>query len=412
MRNILIVLFLFQFIFDLYLDYVGYIGDSSPETKTKILKYFMEEDILKGIEYNRARFAIGIFTFCIKNLAILFLAFSKYPGKLEDYCAKISKDNFFFTTVLYVFFIYTVYTLIFLPFSYYFSFVLEHEFGFSNMSVAFWFWTKLKSYLISMPILAIVSSAALYMIKKVRFYWIFAVPLGGVVLGFISSILYPLLILPIFYTTEPIAAGSLRDKIVSLAKSSNVPVNEIYIIKESEYSKHTNAFFVGFGEQKKIYLYDTLISSNTEGEIISVLAHEIGHWKHDHQVKGIAIEFVFSLIQFSVLYFILNILKKKGDISVREFHSPATVPVFLLTLGIISSFFQPLDMYISRSMEAQADYEALLLTNDKESFISAEIKLAKENKSRLDIHPLIEMLRHSHPKTLDRIQMAEDYKVK
>jgi len=409
MKKSIVAIFFLTFAIEITLKILSYIGDPTDTTRKLILTYFTEEDIKAGIEYHRSGFATSFILSIIKNLFLIWFVFSKYPKKLEDIISAIAKNKFWLSIILFVTSIYTVLTILSLPLSWYFGFYLEHQFGFSNMSIGFWFWTELKSFLLTLPFLNFGALVAIYIIKKLRFYWVFVVPVSGVIAGLVISVLYPIFILPMFYKTEPIQDGSLKTKIVSLAKKSDVNASEIFVIKESEYSKHTNAFFVGFGDRKKIYLFDTLIQTNSESEIISVLGHEIGHWKFNHQLWGILFEFIGSLFEFLLIYFILSNLRNSNQI--REFHSLSTIPIFLLLSGIISSLSHPISSTISRKMEASADKYALVSTNDTKAFISSEIKLAKENKSRLDVNPIVEFWKYSHPKTIDRIKMAEEYKI-
>ncbi|MDX1957295.1 MAG: M48 family metallopeptidase [Leptospiraceae bacterium] len=410
MKELLISVFFLEFAIELVLKGLGYNGDNSPETRKEILKYFTEANIQAGIEYARSGFSVGLVLFIVKKLFFVWFVFSKFPKKLENYFSALSGHKNYLTIIFYFTFLDLALTLLLLPFSWYFGFYLEHQFGFSNMSFGFWIWTELKTFLVSWVFFIPTVLIALFIIQKIRFLWVFVVPIAGVVLGLITSVLYPILILPLFYTTEPIAEGSLKNKILELSKKANINSSEIYIIKESEYSKHTNAFFVGFGDNKKIYLFDTLIQTNTESEILSVLGHEIGHWKFNHQLIGIGIEFLSSVFLFLFLYFILSRFRNSGEID--EYHSLSTVPLMIFVYGILSFFLNPIDSTISRKMEADADYEALVLTNDKKSFISSEIKLAKENKDRLNPNGIVVFWKYSHPKTMDRIKMAEKYKVK
>ncbi|HMZ59375.1 MAG TPA: M48 family metallopeptidase, partial [Leptospiraceae bacterium] len=305
MKKILIIFFAAELVWKLVLKYLNYEGDSSPETRARILKFFTEADITVGQEYSRSGFYAGLGSFAVKNILMFFMAFSPLSARLEDIVKKWSRDREWLTNMLFVLAAYTVMTVLFLPLDFYFSYVLEHKFGFSNMTVGAWFWRECKNFILGAVFMTIAVLPSLWIIKKVQFYWIFIVPTAGIIFGLFMSVVYPVLILPVYYDVEKIQEGSLKTKIMKLADSSKIPVSEIFIIKESEYSNHTNAFFVGFGDNKKIYLYDTLIKKNSEEETISVLAHEIGHWKYNHQIKGIVYEFIFSLLEFGLLYFCL-----------------------------------------------------------------------------------------------------------
>jgi len=410
MKKTIITTFIVLFLFELFLSFLSYRGSSSPELHSEILKYFTQEDILKGETYARSGFGISIAGNIIFALMILILSFTSLTQKLETFCAGLSKNRFFLTSIYFIVILYIISRLMSLPFDFYFSYISEHRFGFSNMSLGFWFWTRLKSFLIVLPFVSIIGSLALLIIKKFRFYSVFIVPAGGLIIGLAMMIIYPLVILPLFYDIKAIDNPHLEKRIIELANKSGVNIDKIYVIKESDYSKHTNAFFVGFGNHKKIYLYDTLIKTNTEPEVISILAHEIGHWKYNHNMKGVVLGFLLSLGVFLIIYYYMKKILVQSGFSMDKMHSPSVIPLYLLLFYLFSNFTNPVEMAVSREMEKSADYYALEVTRDPDSFISSEIKIARDNSSRLNKHPLPVFFRASHPITIDRIKMAEKYK--
>ncbi len=338
------------------------------------------------------------------------MSFTLLSKKLETFCAGLGKNRFFLTAVIYIAIFSFIWNLIALPFNFYLSFIKEHRFGFSNMTTGFWFWTQAKSFFLGLIMFTLTGSAALLAIKKFKFYSVFIVPVGGLIIGLAMTILYPLAILPLFYEIKPVDNHSLEKRIVEVAKKSGVNVDKIFVIKESDYSKHTNAFFVGFGSHKKIYLYDTLIQNNSESEVISILTHEIGHWVYNHNIKGIVSGFLLSLAGFLLIYYCVKRMQTESDYSIGEMHSPSMIPVYLILFTIFSGITGPVENIVSRKMEANADYYSLQITNDPDSFISSEIKLARSNSSRLNKHPFPAFFRDSHPATIERIKMAEMYK--
>jgi len=410
MKKTIIIAFSALFLFELFLSYLGYRGSTSAELHNEILKYFTPEDILKGEAYSKSGFGISIIKNIIFSVMLLVMSFTPLSKKLERFCEKLSKNRLFFTSVLYMAIIYFLLTIILLPFNFYLSYIAEHRFGFSNMTMGFWFWTKFKSSALILVFVSLAGASALLAVKKFRFYSVFIVPSGGLVIGLAMMIIYPLAILPMFYEITTIENPSLEKKIVQTAEKSGVTVDKVYVIKESDYSNHTNAFFVGFGSHKKIYLYDTLIKKNSEAEVISILTHEIGHWVYNHNLKGILVGFILSLGVFLVVYYCVEKLQKQAGSLIGSIYSPSAVPLYILLFILFSSFTNPLEMAVSRKMEVDADYYALVMTGDPDSFISSEIKIARDNSSRLNKHPLTSFFRSSHPAVIDRIKMAEIYK--
>ncbi|EPG72437.1 peptidase, M48 family [Leptospira fainei serovar Hurstbridge str. BUT 6] len=384
-------------------------GDVSPEMHETILKYFTEEDIRNGIEYERRGFFASLASDLLDFLLAGLIVFTPLSIKLENYLLRKTNNRFYLSVALFLLILSFAKFLIELPFSFYFGYVLEHEFGFSAMTISDWIIFTGKSLAVGIVIMTLIGLGAAYILRRFQDIWKYLIPLGALVLGLLFSVLFPILITPIFYEYHPIEEGSLKHKIVQLCDRAKIEVSEVYIINESKYSGHTNAYFTGWGSNRKIFLYDTLIKNHTEEEVISVLGHEIGHWIHNHQIKDIGINTLETLALCFILSFIFLRVKQEGKIPLKEFYSPSTLPFLFLILSLIGTLTKPAWSTFSRTQEAEADMEALILTNDKKAFIGAEQKLAKDNKSRLNPNRLEVIYNHSHPTTLERIEMAEKY---
>jgi STE24 endopeptidase len=405
-RNIIIV-FITLFIFRLILSILDYKGDSSP---SEILKYFSPEDIANGEAYARRGFGVAIVRNIIFAMILLGMSFTSLSVKLEQFCMKLTGKRYFFSSICFISILYSSAALISLPFNFYFSYIFEHRFGFSNMTIGFWFWTWFKQFMIILLSVSFIGALALAVIRKFRFYSVFIVPMGGLIIGLAMMVIYPTVILPVFYDIKVINNLQLENKIIDLADKTGIYFDQIFVIKESDYSKHTNAFFVGFGNNKKIYLYDTLLQNNSEPEVISILAHEIGHGVYNHNLKGVITGFFISLVVLIFIYLIVRKVQAESNNSIGEIHSPSMIPLYLLLFTLIMNFTNPVENVISRSMERNADFYALTVTGDPESFISSEIRIAKDNRSRLNRHPLPAFFRSSHPSAIERIKMGERFK--
>jgi len=410
MKKNVIITFILLFLFRLLLSFFDYHGSDSPELHSEILKYFTPEDIVNGEAYARRGFGIAIARNFIFAVIILVMSLTSLSTRLEKVCETLTRQRFFFASFCFIVILYSSAAFLSLPFNFYFSYIMEHRFGFSNMTMGFWIWTWFKSFILEIFSISIIGALALVVVRKFRFYSVFVVPMGGLIIGLMMMIVYPAVILPLFYDIKAIDNPQLEKRIIELADKTGVSVDKIYVINESDYSKHTNAFFVGFGAHKKIYLYDTLIKNNSEAEVISILAHEIGHWEYNHNLKGVVLGFMMSLFAFMLIYHVVNKMQSEPGNSIGEIYSPSIIPLYLLLFLIISAFTNPAENIISRNMEKNADYYALNVTGDPDAFISAEIRIAKDNKSRLNRHPLPAFFRSSHPAAIERIKMAELYK--
>jgi STE24 endopeptidase len=388
-----------------------HLGDNSPETIERILRYFGQEDIELGSAYSKAGFPVYISFVIFKEFLLFGFLWSGYSIILEDYCLQLGGTSRFLRNAYFFGIIFFANFLIGLPFSYYFGFHLEHEFGFSNMSFGFWVWTKVKSTFLNAFFTIIGAIIVSWVISSFKKTWFLIVPIGGLLVGLFTILIYPIVILPLFYDLAPIQEGSLKESIAKLTQKTGIEFSEINIIKESEYSNHTNAFFTGYGSKKRIYLYDTLIQKHSEKEVISVLAHEIGHWEYDHNLKGIVLSFISSLGLFWILHlFFLRL--QNSDLPIKSTPSPTNLIYIYFLFQILNFFINPIESIVSREMERNADYYALEVTGDPETFISSEIKMAKDNKSRLNPHPWTYFFWHSHPSTMERIEMGESFQRK
>ncbi len=410
MKKMLFIAYFLKIILIFILKYLSYVGDNSIETQENILRYFSVEDIKIGEEYSRKGFIISIISNSIDIFILVSLTFFGFAKKLETYLESKSKNSFLVTSVLFIIFCYTINFIIDLPFSYYFEYLLEHQFGFSNMTLGSWLLLNLKNFTLGLAGVILTGLGLIYLLKFFTKTWVFLVPISSILLGLILSILFPIFITPLYYDYAEIESGSLKDKILVLCERENINISNIYIINESEYSNHTNAYFTGWGNDRKIFLYDTLIKNHSEEEIISILGHELGHWKYNHQINDILLSGIILFIGCLLTKKIFELCKTENSLRLDYIYSPSSLPLLILIFSILNFINSPLESYLSRKDETEADMEALHLTNDKESFISTEIKMAKDNKSRLNPHPLVEWFYYSHPKTIDRIKLAEEYK--
>jgi STE24 endopeptidase len=252
--------------------------------------------------------------------------------------------------------------------------------------------------------MSLVIFAGLWLIKWSPEYWWFWVWSFLFLFSIFIMYISPYVIEPLFNKFTPIEDEALKERIVGLTEKGGIHTSRILRIDASKRSKHTNAYFTGIGKTKRIVLYDTLLESMSQDEILSVLAHEIGHWKKKHLLKTLAAVEVFSLISLYVSYrliqsdFLLGLFNISADTIFAKF------VILGFIAGILSIVLQPIVNFFSRRYERQADRISYELTKDVESMVSALVKLSKENLSNLYPHPLYVALYYSHPPILDRIR--------
>ena len=288
-----------------------------------------------------------------------------------------------------------------IPFSYYKTFVIEERFGFNKSSPALFFIDKLKGWLMTIIVggglLALV--IWFYQISGALF-WVYAWIVFAV-FALVMNMFYAKLIVPLFNKQTPLEAGSLREKIERYAATVGFKLNNIFVIDGSKRSTKANAYFSGFGSEKRITLYDTLLNDLEEEEIVAVLAHEVGHYQKNHIIINLITSIVLTGFTLWLLgiFITMPIFSEALGVSQPSFH------IGLIAFGIlyapisgITGFFMSL---LSRKFEYQADDYAKD-TYAGEPLIRSLKKLSRNSLSNLTPHPLYVKLHYSHPTLLQR----------
>jgi STE24 endopeptidase len=296
-----------------------------------------------------------------------------------------------------------LFVLIDLPFNYYQTFVIEERYGFNRSTVKTWAADQAKSFAVSTLLLLIVAVPVLLLFRWLpHYWWLWAFAVMAVIqLGL--TVLYPIVIAPLFNTFEPLKDEALAKKVEDLIRSTGMKAGGICQMDAGRRSSHSNAYFTGLGNTKRVVLFDTLLEAHTHDEILAVLAHELGHYKRRHILKGFLLSQVMSftglfltaqLLQWDMLYSTFGIAES------RPYAAFFTVAVFWRKVGY---FVQPLLMAYSRKNEREADRFAAELMGSGEALALAFKKLAAHNLANLVPHPLYVWLYYSHPPIPERV---------
>ncbi len=348
-------------------------------------------------------------------LMVVLLCGMMYGGKtsfsfwLQDKVSEYTGTNPWAVTAGYMTVLLVGYTIIFLPYSWFKGFYLEHKYDLSNQTFLKWIWDETKSLAISL-ILAILVFEIFYAFMRGtgQYWWVWAAGVW-IVLQVVLGMLFPVLILPLFYKTTKLDRPDLEEKINELAANAGVNVVGLFQINFSEKTKKANAALAGLGKTKRIMLGDTLLDEFDDKEVINVLAHEFGHFYHQHIWKLMAVSSVLAFGGMWLANFILNKSAGLLGLEAEQISTIATVPLFILALSIFGLITMPLTNIMSRYFERQADRYALDTTKDSEGFISAMERLADQNLANKEPHPAIEFLLHSHPSIARRVEFARKY---
>jgi STE24 endopeptidase len=287
--------------------------------------------------------------------------------------------------------------------------------GMSNLDLAGWLREHYLAFAIQTACEAIllVGFYALLIVLP-RMWWLIA-PLGASAFAVAYAFLSPILISPLFNDFTPLSETRWQDqqsRVRALIDKAGIPVEEILVMNASKQSKHTNAYFAGFGSTRRIVLYDNLLKEHTPDEIESVLAHEIGHWQHDHIVKGILLGMLAALGGCLLLDRLLRGAMGRPPWQLTSKADPAGLPIVLFAMYLGSWIAMPVENAVIRHFEVQADQASLELAGQPEAFIRCEQKLARVNKSNVAPTPWNAWLFNTHPTTVERIRMAEEWKTR
>jgi len=289
------------------------------------------------------------------------------------------------------------------PLQWYNTFVLEEKFGF-NKTTATTFWLdKVKGYLIGIVIGGPVIWLLLFLIDRLGpGFWIyFLIAISA--FSFFINVFYTSLILPLFNKLTPLPEGELKEAIQSYSKTVSFPLESIYVIDGSKRSSRSNAFFSGLGKKKKIVLYDTLIENHSITELISILAHEVGHYKKKHVIQS----FALSIVQSALMLFLLSLMIQNQELSYALGGQQISVHLNLLAFGMlytpVSKLLGLFFNLFSRKNEYQADAFAAN-TSDGSALQAALKKLSVDNLSNLWPHRWYVFFNYSHPPLIQRLR--------
>ena len=292
-----------------------------------------------------------------------------------------------------------------LPFDYYRQFVLEQRFGFNKMTIKLWLADMLKGVaigaVIGLPLIWVV----LVLMEKAGFWWWLYAWLVWSGFQLLMMVLFPTVIAPLFNKFTPLADDSLKTRIEGLMRRVGFASKGLFVMDGSKRSAHGNAYFSGFGANKRIVFFDTLLARLAPQEIEAVLAHELGHFKLKHIVKRIAVMFAVSLGFLALLGFLKTRTWFYDGLGVDPlFASDAMALIlFMLVLPIFTFVLSPLSSITSRKHEFEADAFAATHTNARD-LVSALVKMYQDNASTLTPDPLHSAFYDSHPPATVRIR--------
>ena len=398
---LLISIILFNFIKDYFLDYLNskFFDKKIPENLSDI---YDKEKYQKSQDYKKTLYKFGKISKAY-SLTILLLFFFLDGFLLVDNFARSVFESELLISLSFFGIIFFGSDILNLPFSLYSIFIIEEKFGFNKTTFRIYFFDKIKSWFITILFGGGILSFIIFQFETVGkdFWivaWVFITTISILINGFYAQI-----IVPLFNKQTKLEEGNLKNDIEKYSKKVGFDLSNIFVIDGSKRSTKANAYFSGFGKQKRVTLYDTLLNKLNDNQIIAVIAHEIGHYKKNHIIFNL----IFSTIQTGLMLYILSLLiympifSEALGIQSHSFH------IGLITFSIlyapISEIFSLIFNVFSRKFEYQADHYAKETFNSKH-LIEALKVLSKDSLSNLTPHPKYVWWHYSHPTLAQRIK--------
>ena len=355
----------------------------------------------KAVEYTLAKSRFGrkqlVFDAVILGAVLLS---GVLPGLYDFFVNRFGGDMV--SDAAYLFTVGVLLSLPSMPWDWVEQFRLEERFGFNTSDQKTWWMDRVKGLVLSLilgfPLLLLI----LWLIPLTgAWWWLWA---WALVFGFqlLMVVLAPIIILPLFNKFTPLPEGALRDRLLRLGERTGFHSKTIQVMDGSKRSRHSNAFFTGFGSFRKIVLFDTLINQLSEVELEAVLAHEIGHYKKKHILKMLAGSALGLLFAFFVIGLLANQPWLYEPFGFKQGSIVPALLLFSLLSGTVTFWFTPLFNLLSRKFEYEADAYAAETMSEPSSLIGALRKLNEKNLSNLTPHPLYSGFYYSHPTLIER----------
>lgn len=365
----------------------------------------MEDELtLKAKHYSHIKYRVAIAdTLYFLLLLILFqgLGLSLF---LANSITRATR-YYYLSIAVYLLIILIAYYILDFPFNLYRSFILEHKFNLSQQKIKNWFKDQLKEICLSLIIFIILGEAFYYILNRFATGWWIVISIFWIFFSVILTKLTPAWIIPLFFKYKKLSDNMLRERILSLAQKMKIKILDVFEIDFSKKTLKANAAFVGIGKTKRVILADTLKDKYTYDEIEVILAHEFAHYRLRHLLKLLLVNSTGIILSFYLIFKTSNyFLRLLGMDSLKTI---AAFPIILIYITIFGIITVPLQNYLSRQFEKNADRMALKFTGLKTGFISMMDKLAIQNLADRNPSRLIKIFFFDHPPIDERIAIAK-----
>ncbi len=410
-QSILVLYLIFfglDFLFQNFLTLLNIreIKKNSTEVPSVFREHIDLPGYLKSTKYTLVKSTFTIISGIIGSIILIVIVLSGFFGSIDKLINNYGLHPYI-EGLLYVTLISLIFYITGLPFSVYSQFRIEERFGFNKMTIGLFIKDQIKSLILSGIIISILLIGLFWFMDKAGSLWWLIASAGFMTFQILLSIIYPLLIAPIFNKFTPLEEDGLKKSLEILAEKLKFRTTGIFVMDGSRRSGHSNAYFTGVGKAKRIVLYDTLVSILSNSQISAVLAHEIGHYKKHHLLKGLILSFLVTTVGFYVISIFVNYLPLFEAFGFSRVSYHGILIILSFAAGPFTFFLTPLFTMWSRKHEYEADAFAVKNTKYGNDLKEGLIIMSKENLSNLTPHPLYSFYHYSHPTVGERIRAMD-----
>lgn len=381
----------------LYLWYTLFPGQVSSQA----MQYFTAQQISDGRAYSQIQRLLTIGSFLMEVLFLVWFLRSGRAVALSRWAQSTAAGSYLGSVLLFFFVLWLALRLINLPLDIYGDYYFQHNWGFSTQTLGAWWADYLKGAVLDVVFSGIGVVIFFVILQRWPGIWwlVGAALLAGWLI--VQNILWPVLISPLFNRFEPVQDTAILKMVEELSLKADIPVDQVLVMDASRRTTKANAYFAGIGHTKRIVLYDNLLKDYTKDEVKAVIAHEMAHWRQGHIIKGLALGIVGNFLAWGLLFIFLK------TVLPPRHYPPYTWVMVLLFFTLLNFVSSPLQNYISRSMEKEADYVSVMFTGDPAAAIQLQKSLVIKNISDVSPPAFIEWFSYSHPSVLNRIKVLE-----
>ena len=363
--------------------------------------------------YQRTRVWLAIAVPVYTVLMGLLLMFTRISVFYRDIANALGHRRYVRVLVFFALYATTMFVLA-LPLTWYQEFALEHQYGLSNQTWLQWFGDSCKALVFGIVITAVLPLLSLawgFMERSPRRWWLW-LAVGTLPVALVGALFEPIVFDPLFNKFTPLHDEVLRGEILTLASRAGIPGRNVYQVDMSKRTNKINAYVNGFGASQRIVLWDTMLQTMNQDEILFVMGHEMGHYALGHVWKFIAVLGVGAFVAFGLVALLVRgLLRAFGSMwGVTSVGDIASLPLLAAMLTVVSLLALPALNAVSRRDEHAADVYGLEITRDNDAAARALLKLGRDNRSDPEPESWVRLFLYSHPPLGERIRFALDHR--